>query len=263
MWGCLERQRVAQMDNRLDADGTAGSFAGHLLGTPAATARNCPGESQHSSHASWSPSTAPSALGELWHSSPLPQGTPTQLPLPLGEHWQSSLCPGRVLAQHPLPSGDLAQLPLLWGDLAQLPLPLVKHWHSSLCPWRSPGTAPSALGEHWHSFSCPKRALTQLPFPSGGHPGTACRAPGGVLAQLPLPHGALAQLPPPQGSPGTAPSAPWSPGKALSTAGKHWHRSLSPWESPGTASYTPGRVPLQRCRAFQHLAKPLRLLALG
>lgn len=132
MWGCLERQRVAQVDNGLEADGTSGSFAGHLLGILAATASNCPGG--HSSHAPWSPSAVPSALGELWHSSRLPQGTPERLSLPLGEHWQSSLCPGRVLAQHPLPHGVLAQLLLPWGDLAQLPLPLVKHWHSSLCP---------------------------------------------------------------------------------------------------------------------------------
>lgn len=162
----------------------------------------------------------------------LPWGSPGTAPLfpkgpqhsslPLGEHWQSSLCPGRVLAEHPLPRGALAQLPLPWGDLAQLPLPLVKHWHSSLCPWRSPGTAPSALGEHWHSFFCPKRALTQLPLPSGGGPGTACCAPGGVLAQLPLPHGALAQLCPQRGSTGTDPSAP---GRALA-------QFLQPWESP-------------------------------
>lgn len=146
MWGCLERHRVSQMDNKLEADSTTGSFAGHLLETPAPTTPNCPVGTQHSSHAPFSPSTAPSALGDPWHSSPFPQETPAQISLPLGEHWQRPLCPGRVLAEHPLPHGALAQLPLPWGEVEQLPLPLVKHWHSSLCPWRSPGTAPSALG---------------------------------------------------------------------------------------------------------------------
>lgn len=197
MWGCLERHRVSQMDNRLEADSTTGSFAGHLLGISAPTTPNCPGGTQHSSHAPFRPSTAPSPLGDPWHSSPFPQETPAQISLSLGEHWQRPLCPGRVLAEHPLPHGALAQLPLPWGELELLPLPLVKHWHSSLCPWRSPGTGPSALGGHWHNFFCPKRALTQLPLPSGGGPGTVCCALGGVLAQLPLPHGALEQPSPP------------------------------------------------------------------
>lgn len=78
---------------------------------------------QHSSHAPWSPGTAPAALRKPWHSSPLPQGTPAQLSLPLGEHWQSCPCPGRVLAEHPLLWEALALFPQPWRALAQLSAP--------------------------------------------------------------------------------------------------------------------------------------------
>lgn len=76
--------------------------------------------------------------------------------------------------------------------------------------------------------------------PLRGSPGTACSALGGVLAQLPMPHGALAQLFTQQGGTNVGPSAP---GRALA-------QFLQPWETP-----------LQGCRAFQHLAKPLWLPA--
>lgn len=182
--------------------------------------------SQHSSHAPWSPGTAPAALRKPWNSSSLPQGSPAQLSLPLGQHWQSCPCPGRVLAEDPLPYGALAQFPLPWGALAQLSLPLEESWQ-----------APSSLGEHWHSCFYPKRAQTQLSLPSGG-----------VLAQLALPLGESWHICP-------CPMEPWhscvhsreAPAWIPQLLGEPWH-----------CSYTPGRP---CCRASQHLAKPLWLPA--
>lgn len=219
----------------MEADSTAGSFAGCLLGSPTPQSVALGGP-QHSSHTPWSPGTAPAALRKPWHSSPLPQRTPAQLSLPLGEHWQSSPCPGRVLAEHHLPCGALAQFPLPWGALAQLSLPLEGSWQ-----------APSSLEEHWHSFFYPKRAQTQLPLPSGG-----------VLAQLGLPLGESWRSCP-------CPMEPWhssihsreAPAWIPQLLGEPWHSSYTPGRpgcrAAGLPSILPSHCGSQQCvRDFHH-----------
>lgn len=113
------------MENGLEANGTAGSFAGCFLKNRAATTSNCPGGAQPSSSVLWSPGTAPYALGEPWHRSLFPRGP---------QH--SSLCP--------------------WVSTGKVPCVLGESWHSFLCcggtwhnslPWGSIGTASSVLKE--------------------------------------------------------------------------------------------------------------------
>lgn len=172
----------------------------------------------------------PPHLIALWgHSTaPMPRSALAQLLLPWGTLGTAPLFPRRPQHRYLCPWVSTGKGPCVLGESWQSILCPTEPWHSSLCPgekwnsslcpWLSTGTAPSApggvlaqlplpWGGHWHNFFCPKRALTQLPFPSGGGPGTVCCALGGVLAQLPLPHGALAQLYPQQGSTSTDPSA--------------------------------------------------------